>query len=801
MSKTNDFIETITEKLKHDRELRLDISHELQTHLDEAVEEYKASDYSDDDAIEAAIKDMGDAEQLTDDLWQANKSRMKLRAWCWWIARLTLWPASVLVTLAFFLSGLASNGMFQDWGAAGPNLIMYGENGTKVNRYLLQFMRSGMTEEQKLIAFGDESKMDDPVKRWEVLVDRWPEEPLYQAHYVAQMMVNGLREIPDQKRDELKGALRRGKELEPRNGMYDLVDACLNLPIVKFEDDTTLEASMPNNKTGELEPYHPMRFSESQDEATIALAVEQLQEVIKHDYITMHHLDMLRHRMAQLPPPRSMREYYWRVQTASSILLPGLGPIRQFDRFVCVAAMDQARMGNVKTALQWMDMLDVLQQKLAASSECAIELLVAQSCVYLNQTTRMFIHKIAGNEAAFEASRQQAIKTWRFYEQVWREPVKSPENTEFAKRAGTLLAVTARAIPGYQIDPTPSRMGDYALVDRAILTAILFALVLIAGVMSVVSICRCWMTKDRENAPILIWPGVMRMAQMLGIAVLLPVIIYGMLSRTPLFGRDIGIMHNPLLLFGPMVIGLLIGLMVWGCGLEALRKRAIEIGMTTPSKRSNKHRLLIGIWLVMIGLLLLFVNRAVITPEWIGQMPESTKLVLIIGIFVVYLILSWFVLGLEYARLCGIESAVSHCNWGLICVFAVWILVAGLHGLASWILPSTYKPVLNFLDTLGSLTGILLGVWYVAKPRGRCKLFYVSAIRSMSTVFAIATLFMAVTGGMSLHYLEGHYARMMVKQSPIFLDLEVSHSNAHVLRERLSGSEKTPQQLLPVLAK
>lgn len=798
MSKTSDFIAKITEKLCHDRELQLDVTHELQTHLDEAIAEYKSSEYSEEDAIAAAIKDMGDAEELAEDLWQSNRSRMKFRAWCWWIARLTLWPMSVLVTLAFIISGIATNGMMQEWGAVGPNIFVHGPAGARINDYMLKFMRTGMTEDQKLIAFGDESVSVHQAKRWKVLVDRWPDEPLYQINYLVQLIDSQPCEIKDGKREEIIAALNRGRQLEPNNGMYDLIAGCLLLPQVKYDDDPLISVDMPGSKagTGKLSSYSPQLFQESQDDNVVREMTHYLHEAIRHDYITLHHFDMLRHRMAQLPPPRSMREYFWRIQTASSILLPNLGWSRMFERYICTSAINQAKGGNVDLALQWLDMLDVLQQKLAASSECAIELLVVQSCVYMNQTTRMFVHKIAGNQTDFEITRKQATETWMFYEHVWREPIKEPEHDDFKNRAGVILGLTASSMPNYRIDPAPARLGEYAMIDRAILSAILTSLVLMAGLMSTMSVMRMWFSRDRDMVPVLIWPGVRRLVRVLCVAGLLPMGAYGFLSQTPLFGRSVGVMHNPVLLLGPMMIGFFTCMLIWGCSLETLRKRAMEIGITSPSRRSHWHRLMITIWMIWIGLLLLFLNRILIAPKWIEDFAESFKLILILVIWFTTQCLTWFVLGLEYTRMRGIEQGVSRVLWGMICVFVVWIAITGIVAVAGMIMPASMKSVVDVMGVLGWIAGIGAGFWYISNGRGTCRMFYLSAIRSMATVVAICAIFLAVTAGLSLHGLEAHYARLMVKQSPILLDLEISHSNGQLLQKRLAGDQKPSARMV-----
>ena len=350
MSQTTDFIAKITEKLRHDRELRLDISHELQTHLDEAIDEYKASNYDDEAAITQAIKDMGDADELADDLWQSNRSRMKLRAWCWWIARLSLLPACVVATIVLIITGIATVGGVQPNPEEKPSQPMSPLHAWLENRMLDQ-----MSPAQRLIAFGD-PQGKDLAARWKPLRDAYPNEPLYQLNYLRALCLYGSKKT-DQRQALIQQAIDRGRELDPDNGIYDLLAMSMFLPRVEQEDDLSRSYELPGRDREKLEKHYPQQFKEPVDIEQIRATITQLQKAVDHPYISLHSLDMLRHRMAQMPPSRSMREYFKRVMIALGTQMPN-GGYRNLNRFVCAAALQQAKAGHVDEALAWLDLQD-----------------------------------------------------------------------------------------------------------------------------------------------------------------------------------------------------------------------------------------------------------------------------------------------------------------------------------------------------------------------------------------------------------------------------------------------------------
>lgn len=265
MSDFRELTDRATTKLRRDRDLRLEVTRELETHLEASAAEFRAADYSEEDAQAAAVKAFGDPDTMANDLWDANRYRLKIRVWAWWVARLTLLPTCVIAALLFIVSGLtATTRLNEVTSGVGPHqegLLAWQE----------QRLKSKMTAEQRLIYFGDESA-DDPIDRWRAVRDAHPAEVLDQLELIS-IMLSRLPEAPKldpwppndpegyggpyfpptdddlaqhaaaqtlhgQAKEALLAELERGAAMDPDNGIYALLTAGLALHGFEFDDES-----------------------------------------------------------------------------------------------------------------------------------------------------------------------------------------------------------------------------------------------------------------------------------------------------------------------------------------------------------------------------------------------------------------------------------------------------------------------------------------------------------------------------------------------------------------------------------
>ena len=103
MGRLDDFVEAVTRRLRVDPAVHWDVSREIRAHLEDAVSEARARGVNEEESVETALKAFGDAEEVSQGIFQANRRRMRLRAVATWAWRLVLAPAAVAVALALCL--------------------------------------------------------------------------------------------------------------------------------------------------------------------------------------------------------------------------------------------------------------------------------------------------------------------------------------------------------------------------------------------------------------------------------------------------------------------------------------------------------------------------------------------------------------------------------------------------------------------------------------------------------------------------------------------------------------------------
>lgn len=799
MSKTTEFIEKITQKLHHDRELRLDISHELQTHLDEAIEEYKASDYSQEDAATQAIKDMGDPDELAEDLWQANRLRMKLRAWCWWIARLSLWPVCVLAIMWFVLSSASSSGVLHDVDQMALNETKASFPLEKwAGRWKESQLRSRMTPEQRLIAFGDE-RQQDRIQQWKALRDAYPDQPLYQLHYILQLLPkwNGkAKQFPFiEDIQTMNQELDRGQQLDPDNGVYDLIKAMTLLPTVDYERDQSISYSSPMREDIDEERSHPNMFKQQQDPALIEQIMMSLSKAMDHRYIASHDLDMLRHRMEQLPPAHTMREYIFRIQNAIGINLPLLTQSRKLARYVSAAAMERAKQGNKELAVQWLDILDHWQRKQAASAQASFELLVVRSIKSMILEYRIAIGQVSGDMQLRKQAYNALAAGYKEFDEEVRVRNGQASAIDVDQHGGILMRMLLPAIPGYKINVQPFRKAEYAMLDRGVLTLVLTALVIFAGGMSLASTCRMVFGKKSQYKPVLLWIGWWQLLKLMLMGLILPVAIFAAMTQTPLLGRQWGINYN--------VTSLVWYLPFLGCmtvlfghiANNALRRRALQLGMEVPSSRGYTNMLLsLAVYYFLSGLPLLVyaLFRAANdkNPYASATLFVACLIYLLIGLCKLGSDIGWMHRDPKWLKHLCRELWVG-CAW-MVCVCVVLCLAIFI----CLELFDIYAFVLTVL-MISIPNGFLIALIRYAKRKHPCQWFAVSAIRSMSLLMLLGALTLALTVGPVLDIVEAHYAKQMTEQSSIFIDMEIKRSNLQIIKTRWAQGEVEPPAMIP----
>ncbi len=794
MNRFDELIEQATARLGADRALRLEIARELRTHLDESAQEFRAAGYHDPEA--EAAKRFGDPTELAEQLWRANRLRMRLRAVAWWTARVTLLPAAIIACGLFMVSNMTVPWMAQALqggiGSSGDPLTNWAEDRAE------QAVREQMSPTQELIFFGDESAAS-PVERWRGLRDRFPDEPLYQTNYITWLLVEhggSLNERDPEALGLLLDALDRGERIEPDNGFYAAMRAAL---LLSYAGELTTDESLAvttMNRQGEPDTSHPMVYAEV-DDAMLRRGLAALREAAGKPYVTDHAVDMLRHRIEQLPPAQSMRDYVYRIGHAVGTLLPTLNWERTLARAVQATAIRMSRHGDAASASAVLDDLRQINAKRAAGNDTFIGLLVTASIRDIELGTRVLVADLA-DQPEQAASAQRRLDEWTRRFHGWRHAGEA-DTEALIFRAGILLSMMIPNIPGYDVDVTPFRLAEYNLFDRGALTVLLLALILLAAIVAGAGLQLVWRRRDRKDAPILLWIGWRRFGLVTLGAVVLPVLAFTVFAFSPLGGREWGVNHNPVTGVDHLAAGLLVLMLLWLLGVEALRRRAAELGISTPAQRRPMTQALelIAVLLVVtaIGAGIMYTLRH--SSEHTMGLAVGITTGAVLGPVVVWL---WVARQVTWLR--SLERPERTLWQPLLIVVVATVSVASVVTTMIWFViahPADRAP-LSLIGALVCLVaGLLAGLIVTVRAPGRTPLFAGSAVRSMAPLFAAAAVLLAVAVGPALAWRDRVLADAMVRQSPIWIDLEVEKSDARILRAMLADGAAAPPTLSPSL--
>ncbi len=203
-------IEQATARLSLDRELQLEIQQELRHHLEDSVAEFSAAGFEEEAAQAEAVKHLGDVKELADDLWQANRRRLRVRNVLKRVMELTLLPLALVVTF---------------WTAGRLPLV---QNLDRAEYSAWEL--ASLTEEQRFMLLGDPAATTD-LERAASIVERWPDNPLYYGDYANFTLVEFRERMKagdgDAARPWYLSILERGTHVEPENGYYNVMMAAV----------------------------------------------------------------------------------------------------------------------------------------------------------------------------------------------------------------------------------------------------------------------------------------------------------------------------------------------------------------------------------------------------------------------------------------------------------------------------------------------------------------------------------------------------------------------------------------------
>jgi hypothetical protein len=596
-------IDRATSRLGSDSDLRLEIAQELRGHLQDSAAEYRAAGLSEAEAAAKAAQAMGDPSALADQLWHANRGRMRRRAVVSWAFGVLAAP--VVIAICFSVVwGVVTSLSLLSWieaiSARHPAIPIRIDVGTGLTRRAWARLVESVPPEDR-IAIDDQDlvgagRTESRIARARQFADRFPTDPVYAANLVTQTLLrhavfNGPKETDPAALQELLAALDRGAAVDPDNGYYPLIRAAALMDVSSRpieEPDENKPQFDYTDPAGKVQQEELDRI-EVTDPATFQHGLAAFHEAARKPFIKSRALEIVRRQSERFPAPAALNDYLLETSYGISTLIPYANVYRHAANLASGYAVARAAHGRAVDTERVVEDGRRVGLLITASPEFIVEARVGEGVTTMAMAERALIDKLLSSPEAFAHSRAAYEERRRRLNGVWRAPV-DPGALETARRhAGLVQSATAFDLTA--VDLAPGRRAEYAAVDAAALSLLVLALLIAAGarvaLLAVAAVMRRRSGSPPPARPFIGWRRVARVVLLGGV---LPLAAYGAYCYLPISGRSYGLPTTGLrVLVEYAMVGAVVALLLGVLTERAVGQRLIELGLSPVTRRRSKR--------------------------------------------------------------------------------------------------------------------------------------------------------------------------------------------------------------------
>lgn len=593
---SNSFLDAATAGLRNDRELRLDVSAELQAHLDDHALDALSRGLSDDEANEQAIRAMGSAAELADSLQQANRRRMRLRAVVRWMAQWLLVPLSVAVAFQSLRRVLPVISLL-------PGDLMGGTMQSPAP------LPKRLTPDQKLILQGDPAR-PTPLDRQKAIWDRWPDSKTYLHHYVTCLLTdNGsLGATPEACQAAVDSELARLQPLDPDNARFDYLMASRLL-------DRAIDIQTTQQKNDDGTKQTRSSFT-VKDRAALDLAMEHFRTGLTKPTYRTYTSEFNVEKLAILGPPQSLAQQVGIISVLAGTLLPDITSNLKLARASLFYGELLAGEGRKAEGEMFLNSYRIFLPHLNFNSFTLIESLVIGAIAGIAADGVPSAYERLGDSGAAARAKAEtdllAAPVRRFREA--NQKAKDDWSQILGTRAGNLAGMLLPALGDEKVSEqelAPSRHLEYVVAERGGLALLSLVMALLLVFFLGAAAYYRWVRPGR-TASFLLLPDIVDVLHLLGLGVVAPLLGYALMSRVlPWAPREVGLTHGAIS-FSVQLLALLwlvLEVTVWQARrLVARRCRELLLPVAPPA-----HRAWRGVFGGLTGLLLVV---SLLPAEW-----------------------------------------------------------------------------------------------------------------------------------------------------------------------------------------
>jgi hypothetical protein len=583
-------IEDSTAGLKDDPELRLDVGQELRSHVNAAIDEHIADGKSEQESAALALRAFGTAPEIAQQLLNANKPRMKVRALVRLALRAFFVPAAVVVACTFWYT--SARDLAPYWQ------IIYRIACNKSIGYdvgLLKFGRDttwlsslkNLTPDQRLIIWGDTNR-PSPILGQRAIWEAHPTNVQLYANYMSAVLhqsSNGVSIIPDT--GQFEAEVRRGEAFEPDNAHYNYI-----LSDYLITKACTFEP-LPTN--GLSWPKPPVIH----DTQLLERAIQEILTAQTKPRIESHSQDYYNPRFQALPAPRTFRQF---MSACAGSVEHAYGCDHHTTANALVACAEHlASEGQTNQALAVLNAWTNLVLKTAAGEmpgwsfrycDFACSAPIARAQEELGRPD------LSARTLSLAAAITNSVPAWDSEER--RGTLKQNlERDLLFKNQGSFILLRISEPPKF-VEPevlSPylrhGRLLDQIVLERT--TVVAFETIFLSLVLTaLIAILRWRRACSRSSANILLLPPAKHVLTTLVYSVIIPLAAYAIYTALPgLSGRDLGTPRLwPRMLAELLLLTLVILSVIMGRTEHYIRARCAALGIPTPQAQGTKLRLI-----------------------------------------------------------------------------------------------------------------------------------------------------------------------------------------------------------------
>ncbi|HEX2948270.1 MAG TPA: permease prefix domain 1-containing protein [Armatimonadota bacterium] len=513
-------IDAASSGLRDDPELRLDVRAELGTHLECTAHALQDEGMSKQESIDEAIAQFGSPVELAGELLEANKARMKLRALVRLAVRGLLIPLAVLVALWVGYGGLVRlqqipivfGNIIKDFNLAMPSLTTHFLDLGQHPLPALPGQDSQTYQRERLFP----TFRADDYPRLLALYHSHPGDKAVYAYMFASLG------SPRSDRDA-----HIGESLDPDNALYNYL---LAVKYVMAGCETRI--------------VHGQVIYTMTNRASLDRGMRELQKGLTKPYVSLYTQEIMRRRLAQLPVPSTLTDYYGRTLIVDAEFYPIFSNIRELARFIPWYTRLLINEGHIKEAKVFLDSWKCIPRQLIRRPTDLLHLLVADTIAkkFGEQTAQ--IYDEIGEHQAAQQTRDEVrqfhapIATWKTQPSVETQMIGSHGNMLLHTISSLQIGL---ASGGSYIDNDalllPQRTIGYDLFEEIVLNVFLLIVAACILVLALEQFLIFLNMRHAAVAPLLLLPGWRDTMRIALLSVVLPMALYACYTALPYSGR------------------------------------------------------------------------------------------------------------------------------------------------------------------------------------------------------------------------------------------------------------------------